>query len=160
MRLDKSGSNPLVLYENPEIKIRQFTLDSYESNVYWLEKNRENFHEDIYYVNIYGGVVKKFEINGSPYYDLAIIDAHLEVDEKYLYYTANLNQNETNNYYLLRAKKSNGEYDKDFGISLGYSLKGDFHALYLRLSKFIILSDKSPEKSKDDFDTSQWKVSD
>lgn len=139
VRLDKNGSNPLVLYNNSEIVIHQLTLDYFEKNVYWIERNRSNANREICFVNIYGGEVKKLKFNESPNYSEKVISyKHLEVDQKYVYYLAKLNENDTD-YYLLRANKFNGEFDRDFGLSEHYNPEKNDTGFVLRLSKTIIL---------------------
>lgn len=136
VRLDENGLNHFVLYENRKIKIDYLALDHYERNVYWIERY---FDPEIMYVNLNGGEVKKFKINGNFDYVLSIREAHLEVDEKYVYFTAKIKQNDLN-YYLLRANKSSGEYDQDFGISGFYLIKENSYEMTVFLSDFKFLN--------------------
>lgn len=150
MRIDKSGSNPMVLYNNIGTTIHQLTLDHYERNVYWIESNQ------IFYVNVKGGEVKKFKINGSSNKS-EISYQDIKVDEKYLYYLVRSNEKDKKN-YLFRANKVNGQYDKSFNISTYYEPKMNSTTLGVSISKFIILPSKVQEKpqQKED-DISTWK---
>lgn len=155
MRLNKDGSNHLVLHKNPKAMISHLTLDVHKKNIYWMEKDRKNYTVDIYYVSLYGGTVKQFKIKGSPdYNETTIIDTHLKVDEKYVYYVATSKDNDSYHQSLLRANKFSGEYDRDFG--LWYSNpEGNYYSLEVDFTKFIILP-KEPQEEEDTSGFLNW----
>lgn len=136
MRLDKDGTNPLQLYRNQSVSISHLTLDKHEKNIYWVQRDVVNKNRGNYYVNVNGGEVKKFEINGIPNYNgSAITYEDLQVDHKYVYFLAKIEKNG----YFFRADKFNGKYDEDFEIS-GHGNRKGAPSLNIYLSKFVFLS--------------------
>lgn len=133
-------SEPFELYtnESKSIQISEIAADYDNKQIFWIEQDSDDdFKTRIRYVSLNGGESKMFEITGSSNSDR--IDQNLlAVDEKYVYFVKNGT--------LLRAGKSDGASDEDFGIINDNPKDRQFP---ISRFKYITILSKNPQKIVD-----------
>lgn len=130
-RFNLDGSNPLVLYNNSNVRIESLALDYYEHKVYWTEKDNSIKKINIRYTNLNGDEPKTAQLGES--YESNGVGVNLALDDKYVYYVTQNVSEKTGSaeYSLFRAVKTSGEIDEDFEITNTDSAYGNGNFKYI-----------------------------
>lgn len=144
IRYDLDGWNPFKLYNNPAVRIHEIAPDYFEHKLYWIETDRPADEKSrVRSVDLETKKVTEFKIKGAPK-DTAMLNGFLAVDEKYVYFVQKLSGSGKHSYYLLRARKSDGKFDKDFGVKEVNDPKDPRS----RLKQIMILSNKPDDDDR------------